>query len=684
MLLPIPLRYQRCAFMGNLLTIILFFIYLLGLGFTVTSFVRIKPASPLERLLLYAGVGLGLLPIFSIILNFLHLPLDWKIFLAASCAYPLIVIGKKLKMIFSEPSLSPSSLLPSWKFQATKSGLVLFAALAISALSLYIYLQGAFSYPYLEDEDPWGHAVGVKYVALEKKAYDPPVHKAGVEIDPVLSYIDPYPPAYDILLGILHQTTTELTWTLKFFNALIIALGFSFFYLWAKEFLGHQYKALLATLALAAVPSYLSHFIWAHALVISIFFPTLYAFHKIPEERRWAIIAALLVGSIWVSQNVEQPLKLTTMLLILVAVSSITQQRWKKWEFAAIVGGILLSLSWWGVMVRKYTLTGFLKYYHVLGSAAETTTETVVTGTATVASSISTPSFWTKLSSLFQSFLNPGGSASRAYTIKDFLIAKPENMINNPIGLGWVISLLALLGLVVILWRYKSALVRAEHTNQCLLLFWLLFTFWGVNGETFPLAIARGSFRIWMLLAIPVSLLAAEGIYFLKALVKPRLIQYLIMAVLIGGIILTSGYPKYGVNTSPWPTSASFATPAEPWEYAQWFSTLPANTKVFLYAPRDKITIGFGKFSCDWCQEIIDFRATILSHDATALHSFLRQQGYEYLLLNQNMDFRFFQKQFGENETRTLLPQRYQEIISSGLFLPQEQRQKSFVVFRVI
>ena len=64
--------------------------------------------------------------------------------------------------------------------------------------------KGAFRYPYLENEDPWGHSVGVKYVAIEKTAYDPDLERKGVDIDPVNSYMDPYPPAYDILM-MLHS-----------------------------------------------------------------------------------------------------------------------------------------------------------------------------------------------------------------------------------------------------------------------------------------------------------------------------------------------------------------------------------------------------------------------------------------------------------------------------------------------
>src|SRR3989338_8452007 len=208
------------------ITILLFFLYFWGLGYTALYFLR-KPEHAGERQLLYVAIVLGIFPILAILLNFLHIPLDWKIFLGLSLIFPVAVIIKKIYLKeFKFPSFH-------FKPQLSKASLCLGAVLIIFAFSLFMYTKGAFSYPYLEDEDPWGHSVGAKYVALEKSAYDPIL--SGAEgangIDQSLSYIDPYPPAYDILMGILHQTSADLQWTLKFFNAFIISLGFIFLYL---------------------------------------------------------------------------------------------------------------------------------------------------------------------------------------------------------------------------------------------------------------------------------------------------------------------------------------------------------------------------------------------------------------------------------------------------------------------
>lgn len=642
--------------MTSISTIILFFIYLWGLGFTATYWSK-KPEDFLERNLVYIAIGLAVFPILAIILNFLHIPLDWKIFLALSLIIPLYNL-KNYKQF-----------QPSFKLKIKKSHITLFLVFIIFFTSLFMYTKGAFSYPYLENDDPWGHAIGVKYVALEKNAFDPDVSKPGRDIDPVLSYIDPYPPAYDILLGILHQTSEDLTWTLKFFNALIISLGLLFFYLFAKLFTKSRNKALFATFILAAIPSYLSHFIWAHSLVITILFPALYAFISIQTDKKWMYPAALSVASIWVTQNISQPIKLTTLLVIFIIVGSITYKKFFKYETIALVSGGILSLFWWGVILTKYPINVFLGYYE--GSKA------TVTGAA--ASSI-----FSKLLAVIKAITNPSGTASRAYTFSDFFIAQKTNMINNPIGVGVFLSILTLIGIAYVLIKYRGEIVKQENAWICITLFWLIFTFWGVNGYTFPISIAKAAFRVWMIMAIPLALIATEGFYFLMKLTKKiPLLKIGIFLFIVAGILLTSGYQKFHHNTNPgWPTTGSFQG-QEPFEYAKWFNTIPKNSKVFLLAPREKLTMGFGMYSCHWCQDEIDFRLDILNSDGNRLHSFLKNRGYEYLVVNGRMDMHYLKQTFG-NETEQKLLELYNSIATSGKFGQEYQKENMFAVLKVL
>lgn len=655
--------------MASIITIILFFVYLWGLGFTGTYFLK-RPQNFYERQFLYLGIGMGIFPILAILLNFLHLPLDWKIFLFLSMVFPVYHVIKsqfriKNKLNFLQKITNTASLT-----KITKSSLMLLIVVLIALFSFHMYTKGAFSYPYLENEDPWGHAVGIRYVALEKNAYDPPLENVR-KMDPVLSYIDPYPPAYDIFLGILHQTSPDINWMMKFFNALIISLSLIFFYLFIKQFMGS--KAVLATFFLAAIPSYMSHFIWAHSMVIALFFPTMYAFYSIQQDKKWTYLALILVASIWVTQNLSQPMKLSTMILIYLVVVSVCYNKFDKHGFAALFGGIGLSFLWWGAMIYRHGLTDFLAYFDVGKSAGAGITVDLYTAAVP-----GTFSFGEKVVEVLKNLVSSGGSGSRTYGFDDFFYAQGQNVINNPVGIGGVLTLLVLMGVIFVLWHYKSSLVNKDNMWRTLALFWLIFTFWGVNGETFHISIARGAFRVWMLLAIPVAMLAAESSYFLSRLFRNKLWQKGLILLIIIGVVYTSGMQKYELNTITWPTAGAFTSSLgyEPFEYGFWFQSLEPGTKVFLYAPRDKITIGFGGHSCLWCQEVIDFRKDILERDAQEVYNFLKENDYKYFIINGPMDKKYLQDQ-------EKLIQRYNEFQASGLFIPVAAQENRYLIFEV-
>ena len=103
--------------MISIITIILFFVYLLGLGYTTTYWAK-KPESKAERLLVYIAVGLGILSFLVVFLNFLHLPLDWKIILIISFLLPIYSLVKKIR--------KKESLKPSFRFKLTKEWIIIF------------------------------------------------------------------------------------------------------------------------------------------------------------------------------------------------------------------------------------------------------------------------------------------------------------------------------------------------------------------------------------------------------------------------------------------------------------------------------------------------------------------------------------------------------------------------------
>ena len=251
----------------ELLTVILFFIYLFGFGYSVSRFL---PTMKMESTSLRLGLGLAAFPIIGTALNVLHIPLDWKIFLILALALPLYDLLPHLH------NLRLSSLrLPQLDRPAM-------ALVVIFFLNLMIYCYGPFSYPWLEDDDSWRHAAAIKFIAVEK-------HLNAAQ--GVFQYLNPYPPGYDLIIATLHQTSPSLYWTLKFFNGIIVSLSILFFYYMAKEFSGSRSKAIWATFFLSVIPAYLSHFIWSHGLVIAVLFVTFYALLKTEEDPRFMISA---------------------------------------------------------------------------------------------------------------------------------------------------------------------------------------------------------------------------------------------------------------------------------------------------------------------------------------------------------------------------------------------------------
>jgi len=189
--------------MANVMTIILFFIYLWGLGYAATLWVK-NAENIFERNLMRIGIGFAGFALVSVILNLLGIPIDWRIFLTASLLGPL----------YGAIHAYRNKTMRMPEIRLTKSTLMIIVVLVMFAFTFFMYAKGSFSYVYLEDSDPWGYALAAKFVAIEKTLEDPPWTNPND-----IGYIDPYPPGYDIVMGILHQTEPSLQFTLKFFNA---------------------------------------------------------------------------------------------------------------------------------------------------------------------------------------------------------------------------------------------------------------------------------------------------------------------------------------------------------------------------------------------------------------------------------------------------------------------------------
>lgn len=601
-------------------SILLFFVYTLGLGFTATFFVK-NSENFLERNLMRMGVGLALLPFLGIVLSTFRIPIDWRIMLALSLAYPVYHFIRNR---------------PKFEFKITKSDLAIFAVLLIFLGSLYVYASGAFSYPYLEDDDPWSHASGIKYISIEKNVHPDKIY---------FHYTNPYPPSYDLLMGIIHQTNNSLYSTLKFFNALLVSLAVIFFYFFVKEFTNNRNKALFATFALASIPAFLSHFIWALALAVPLYFVCFYSLERIKHDNKWWIVAALCMASVF-TMTPTHSTYFGFFFIIYVAAKMLLEKKilWYH-SFAGLLGLSLSAGFWWLPMLFKYGLTGTLEG---IGFNVEVL----------------------KVVGAKEAFR---GTGDRIYNFSDFFIAQKQNMINNPIGIGIVLSLLALIGLIFLFLRFKEN-IKEENNWLIITLIWFIFTLYAVNAARFPIKLSP--FRAWMLLAIPVCILAAQGAFNFMSLSSRfggKIAKYSILSILLLGISFTSAQQKIAVNTSPtWPPGGFWTSGDEIGAYIWMREKLESNTPVFTYA-NDGALLGMDMYTCQWCDDVRDYKRTKFNETATDTYNWLKSKEYSYLIIDGQTVQRF-----GANESN----QKIKELAESGQFQAVFQNQGA-VIFKI-
>lgn len=468
----------------GVLPVILFFLYTFGLGFTLCRFVK-EPDNFLEKNLVRIGVGLSALPVAGTIFSLLHIPVDWKIFLFLSAAYPIYHSIKNYNNFKFSLNL---------KFK--RSDMHLFLVIIVFILVFYMHYKGSFAYPYLEDDDSWSHALGVKYVAVQKTFFNP---SGGIH------YLDPYPPAYDGLIGLMSQASSSLFWTLKFFNALIISLSIVFFYLFVKEFTDNSTAALFSTMTLAMVPAYMSHFIWAHAFIPGFIFLSFLFLERIKYDRRWMFMASIAIASI-ILTTITQSMKFAFLFFIYFALKSFIERKFISEIFIAGAVGFLISLIWWIPLLFRYK--NILNLLKALGLAPDVL--------AIPFDFLSEPRFYLisiflialiialiyflkiKLSSSKKNFTGAAfaiamllcyaaayslvdgvGTADRIYDFNDFFVAHKQNMINNPVGIGIAAFSLLFLSIFFIMHDQYSALIQKKAAmpkmqHHTLFFLWIL------------------------------------------------------------------------------------------------------------------------------------------------------------------------------------------------------------------
>jgi hypothetical protein len=599
------------------------------MGYSVSFFVR-KSVDPIERWVMTAGFGLAAFAVLSIFLNLIRIQLHWIIFLVLSLIFPVYCIYRHVSKHGLKLYLSP-------KLRLSKSTVYAILAILIFIVFFSVYHKGAFTYPYLEDDDPWLHAVAAKYVAVHKTfSHDPSIQ---------ISYIEPYPPSYAILMGVLHQTNTDIIWNLKFFNVLILSLGVLFFFFFAKEFFGSSRKAIFATFIIAVIPCFMSHFIWASSLAIILFFPVLYAAERVRHDKNWWVLCAIGIAAILLSQPSNAAI-FGIIFIIYWAVKAVTFKSFQKHLFLAGILGVFLAFS-------VFYLPMLFKY-----------------GWAGIGSGIG----FGKSSLLHFTSAESGGGL--LYTWADFIFARTASKMDNPVGVGFVLFFLLVLSVILLLYtllRKPKQILSSDNFPSIFTFILLIFTFAGIHGNHLPIQLMPH--RFWSIFAIPVALICVEGFFTLGRLFeKIRVHRVFIYGALIIGILFTSAYPKYVVETSYWPPGVNWGSMEEVQGYLSYVAPLPYNTRVFALCSDDFKVLAFDKFAEPWDPKYVSFKNSAINSTARSLSQGLKSMGYSYLVMDA-----YCVRKFSINETNDKLME-----IGNSSYFEFAGGNRAFFMFKVL
>ena len=230
-----------------------------------------------------------------------------------------------------------------------------------------------------------------------------------------------------------------------------------------------------------------------------------------------------------------------------------------------------------------------------------------------------------------------GAGGSLIYTWSDFIFAKTVSKMDNPIGVGVFLFWLAFFSILVVLYfwgRKPRSIFSPDRSWKLISLIWVALAFIGVHGNRMPFPMLMPH-RWWSILAIGIALISVEGFFVLGKLSRRfRIPSFFVYTILIIGIIITSGHPKYVVETSYWPPGVIWGSMDELNGYINYVKPLPYNTKVFTLCSNDLKILAFDKFTEPWDPSHYEFKKTAFDVSTERLNLWLNSRGYEYLVLD--------------------------------------------------
>lgn len=517
-----------------ILSLLWFWFVMLSLGIGVSVWVVDKRNSFVENLVLVSSYGLAGFVVLSIVMNQLRIPLVWWMF-AGLGLFALGVSAGSARDKFVDKK--------DW-------GILIVLGVALGIVILMI--AGAYAYPWLEDDDPYDHAVASKYVSVH--------HTAVKSMEQFRAYgrfyMEPYPPAYPILMGVTHQLNDSISDTLKIMNALLIGLGVLFFYLFAKELFEHKGKAVLATFVVATMPCFMSHFIWSQTLALILMFPAFYALLKAHRTQcmKWSALTVLCVVAILVAQPSTAAIFGIMFGLVWISECLVTRSFAKRTFLIGVVGVVIALGIFWVPILVKFGLADTMEG---IGLSSRLFTDS-----------------------------NLDTSGGLVYSLKDFVVAPLNSKIDQATGVGIFACVALIFSAVVIarVWKGKWENLKWYHWVMML---WFLFGLLGTQGNALPFKLFPH--RFWAFLAIPIALLVSDGVWEFS---KNKVARGVLIGALIVGIVFTGLIPKVNVQTAMWPFGGNFMTMEQVKGY-DWMRDNLRDGQVFVVCGNEEKAVAF-------------------------------------------------------------------------------------------
>jgi hypothetical protein len=586
------------------LSIIYFFLVAVTTGTLIDFFVKDWQADWLEKLVMRFGVGLAAISVLGVIFNLLHIPLDYRVFLAAGILVFLGALARNRSAFSIEIKKIVPAMAQFWKSKSFWYGLFM---LILFAVTVRMYVGGAFSYDYLEDTDPWGYTAVADFIG-ENKTFSVPYYS--------IQYSEPYTQGYQIVMGVLSQTNDSIYWTMKFFSALIVSFGVLFMYYFVRRFSRNEEVALLAGSFLFAVPAWVTHFVYSLHFNMTLFIVLLYVLaqlmcetgenvavskgheghamrldsspNHLPGINGWMYVGIILYASMLVN-HFSSAFHASVFCFVSLVTRTLAEKR-VDWKTSMVfMGGFLLSLlfyvpayakHWW-VTETTLQLGGLRKLFPVMHFAASPFgLVTIAIVIATIILIYRSRIYWQQpleewlavgnrglflwllgLALVLVALLQPVylrhtlGTGDRYYVLSDFFGARAENLVNNPVGLGFTLMSAVVASLLLATIQIRDVF-KAPSSWIAVSYAWVITAFLFVLGKYFSIAVSP--FRVWTFLGLFASLFAAWGIVtFVQKFSKNLLTLVATMVLLAVVMIPTTFMPKLALNAMLiWPDDA--------------------------------------------------------------------------------------------------------------------------------